>query len=73
MRKFLSLIAVLILCCSFAFSQSREAVSGRVTDQQGQPVPFATIRVKASKSGVSADGNGDYTINARTGDVLVVS
>lgn len=73
MRKFLSLIAVLILCSSFAFSQSREAVSGRVTDQQGQPVPFATIRVKASKSGVSADGNGDYTINARTGDVLVVS
>ena len=48
MRKFLSLLAVLVLLGSLAFSQS-EVVTGKVTDQAGQPIPFATIRVKGTK------------------------
>ncbi|HLX90934.1 MAG TPA: SusC/RagA family TonB-linked outer membrane protein [Puia sp.] len=72
MRKFLSLFAVLVLVCSTAFSQSRN-VTGKVTDQQNQPVPFASVRIKGSKVGVPADADGNFAIKAKTGDVLVVT
>jgi TonB-linked SusC/RagA family outer membrane protein len=73
MRKFLSLLAVLVMCFFFALAQNTEVVTGRVTDQQGQPVPFASVRIKSTKAGVSADDNGVFSIRAKPGDVLVVS
>ncbi|HTQ66314.1 MAG TPA: SusC/RagA family TonB-linked outer membrane protein [Puia sp.] len=72
MRKFLTLFAVLVLCSILAFAQTK-VVTGRVTDAQGQPVPFASIRIKSNKQGVSADADGNYTIRIKPGDVLVVS
>ncbi len=72
MRKFLSLFAVLVMSTLLAFSQQR-TVSGRVTDSQGQPVPFASVRIKGSKLGVSADADGNFTIKANSSETLVVS
>jgi TonB-linked SusC/RagA family outer membrane protein len=71
MRKFLSLIAVLALYMS-VFAQTK-LTTGRITDQQGQPVPFVTIRIKGSKTGTSADADGNFSIKAKAGDVLIVS
>ncbi len=69
MRKFLTLLAVLVLFGSLAFSQSK-IVTGRVTDQAGQPVPFATIRLKGTKLGTSADAEGNFTIKAESSQTL---
>jgi TonB-linked SusC/RagA family outer membrane protein len=71
MRK-LTLLAVLMLCTVLAFSQSR-SITGKVRDEKGNPIPFATIKIKGSKAGTSANANGDFTINVKTGDVLVIS
>ncbi len=38
-----------------------------------QPVAFATVKIKNSNAGVSADAQGVFTINAAPGNVLVVS
>lgn len=72
MRKCLSLLAVLVLSASLAFSQTKP-ITGKLTDAQGQPVPFLTVKVKGSKTGVSADADGNYTIKAKAGDILVFS
>ena len=72
MRKFLSLLAVLVLLGSLAFSQSK-IVTGKVTDKAGQPVPFATVRVKGTKVGTSADAEGNFTIKADQNQTLIVS
>ena len=72
MRKFLSLLAVLVLLGSLAFSQSK-VVTGKVTDQAGQPVPFATVRVKGTKVGTSADAEGNFTIKADPNQTLIIS
>src|ERR1035438_2140318 len=72
MRKFLSLFGALVMCSLLAFSQAKN-VSGKVSDAQGQPVPFATVKIKGSNVGVSADADGNFTIKARVGDVLVIS
>jgi hypothetical protein len=37
-------------------------VTGRVTDQNGNPVSFATVSIKGTRTGVSADANGNFRI-----------
>lgn len=72
MRRFLSLFTMLMLCGVLAFAQTR-VVSGKVTDSDGNPVSFATIKIKGSSIGLSADANGAYSIKVKTGDVLEIS
>src|SRR6185437_2332155 len=72
MRKCLSLLTVFLLTAALAFGQIK-TISGKVVDQQGQPVPFATVKIKGSKSGSSADADGNFSIKAKAGDVLVIT
>ncbi|GEO11651.1 SusC/RagA family TonB-linked outer membrane protein [Segetibacter aerophilus] len=48
-------------------------ITGRVVDEAGQPVSGATVLVRGSSNGTSANENGDFSISAKTGDVLVIS
>ena len=68
----LFLMVMSLFAITVAFAQTR-LVSGTVKDDKGEPVPFASILVKGTKTGVAADANGAFKINAKTGDVLVIS
>ncbi|TAL48958.1 MAG: SusC/RagA family TonB-linked outer membrane protein [Chitinophagaceae bacterium] len=73
MRKVVSLLVTAILCSLLVIAQSR-TISGVVTDANGKPVPFATVTVKGTKNGVTADADGKYTLkNVPSGAVLVIS
>jgi TonB-linked SusC/RagA family outer membrane protein len=72
MRKIASLMAMLLLFSAVAFAQSR-SVSGKVTDEQGNPIPFASVTIKGTNTGAIADQAGAFTIKVNTGDVLVLS
>jgi len=45
-----------------SFNPNVREVSGRVTDQNGHPVPFVTVMIKGTRTGVSADVNGNFRI-----------
>lgn len=65
-------MTVLLLSCAQLFAQNR-TVSGKVTDEKGNPIPFATVKVKGSKKGTFADAGGLFTIEVgKTGDVVLV-
>lgn len=72
MRRFLSLFTMLMLCGVLAFAQSR-VVSGKVTDSDGNPVSFATVKIKGTPTGLSADANGAFSVKVSSGNVLVIS
>ncbi|MBK7562467.1 MAG: SusC/RagA family TonB-linked outer membrane protein [Chitinophagaceae bacterium] len=72
MRKIASLCTMLMLFAAFAFGQNR-TISGTVTDEKGDALPGASVRIKGTRTGVAADNNGQFRILAKTGDVLVVS
>jgi len=72
MRKFLALFLVLISFSILASAQTK-LVTGKITDQQGNPVPFATVKLKGSNAGTSADADGSFSIKARLGDVLLIT
>jgi TonB-linked SusC/RagA family outer membrane protein len=46
-------------------------VTGKITDENGTPLPGASIRVKGSNVGVSADSKGDYAITVPDNAVLI--
>ena len=72
MRKFLSLLAVLMLFYASIFAQSR-TVKGVIKDDKGESIPFATIKIKGKATGGAADQAGAFQIQAAPGDVLVIS
>ena len=47
-------------------------VKGKVLDEQGKPLPFATIFVKESGSGAVTNGEGDYEIRLDPGTYELV-
>ena len=48
----------------------QEQVTGRVTDEQGAPVPSASVVIKGTTSGTTTNSAGTYSIRAATGQVL---
>ncbi len=72
MRKMLSLLAVLVLCTAMALCQTK-TMTGQVKDTKGDPIPFATIKVKGTNNAVAADADGKFSINAPQNATLVIS
>lgn len=55
-----------------AFGQNN-TITGTVVDGQGQPIPAVSVVIKGTSTGVAADFDGNYTINANSSDILVFS
>lgn len=72
MRKTSSILLMLMLSGALAFGQARP-ITGQVKDDKGNPVPFASVRVKGSTKGVAADQNGNFSIDAAPGATLEIS
>ena len=48
-------------------------LKGIVTDEKGNPLPGASIRVKGKNKAVASDNYGAYTLTVDTGDQLIIS
>ncbi|MBD0284022.1 MAG: SusC/RagA family TonB-linked outer membrane protein [Flavisolibacter sp.] len=72
MRKIASLLTMLMLLCVLAFSQTR-TVTGTVRDNNGNPIPFATVTVKGTNTAVAADQNGNFSIQVAPNQRLVIT
>lgn len=72
MRKFLTLLAVLVLYTVLAYAQTK-TVTGKITDELGDPIPFATVVIKGTKTAFVSDAGGSFTAKVKQGDILVVS
>lgn len=71
MRKFMTMMIVALLSIGVVSAQTR-LISGKVTDSKGVAVPGATVKTK-NGAAVAADENGNFQINAKTGDVLTIT
>src|SRR6188768_3511191 len=73
MRKIASMSLMALLCSLMAFAQTR-TVSGVIIDADGKPLSFASITIKGTKTGATADADGKFSLkNVTTGTTLVVS
>ena len=59
----------LVMVASLSYAQER-TISGTITDENGLPLPSATIVVKGTSNGSTSDFDGNYSIQASNGQVL---
>ena len=64
-------ISILILLSSAMSAQ--ETISGTITDENGVPLPGATIVVVETNDGTTTDFDGNYSINASEGQTILLS
>lgn len=48
-------------------------IKGRILGEDGQPLVGASIKIKGSTTGVSSDANGNFSLEAKSGQKLVIS
>ncbi len=66
------MLSVAVLCqVSALFAQSN--ITGKVTDSSDQPMIGVTVTVKGASRGTTTSVDGEYTIAAKPGEVLVFS
>ncbi len=67
----LSLLSIL-LCSADSLAQN-VTVKGRIVNEDGQPVVGASIMVKGTTTGTTTDNDGNFSIGAAKGAVLVIT
>ncbi|MBO9200566.1 MULTISPECIES: SusC/RagA family TonB-linked outer membrane protein [Niastella] len=73
MRKKLHVFLLAMLCTLVSKSQTLN-LSGRVLDENGAPIPYASVVIKGkTKLGTTSDPDGKFSIAASKGNVLIVS
>jgi hypothetical protein len=71
MRKIVFTV-LFVLGYLLSIAQQRP-ITGKISDEKGEPVPGATVTVKGTNKSVIAEANGQFSITANKGDVLVIS
>lgn len=70
MKKLLLFAGALFFFITSAFAQ--QTVSGRVTDDKGNPIEGISIKLKGTSTGTTSDKNGDYTIRVSGNNPVLV-
>ena len=74
--RLLSPWAICLLLCSFCLApaMAQRNISGKILSGQDQsPIAGATVTVKGTARGVATTDNGNFTIQANTGDQLSIT
>ena len=69
-KGILTLLFALVVQISFA---QQLTITGTVTDNQGMPLPGVNVIIKGTSTGTQTDFDGNYSIEAASGEVLVFS
>lgn len=70
-KKSFFLFFLLLLCAGVSIAQTR--VSGKVIDENGDPIIGATIQIKGTGQGTVTDLDGNFTLSAPADGTLVIS
>ncbi|OQP40027.1 SusC/RagA family protein [Niastella yeongjuensis] len=71
-RRYVLPILLLNLLTIFSFAQSNFPVTGKITDNGGNPLQGVTVQVKGSKVVTASNADGSFTINAPSGSSVLV-
>lgn len=70
-KTILSLLFILTICTE-NFAQTKVKLSGRVVDEEQDPVIFAIVRAKGQMAGTTTDLDGQYKLEFETADTVTI-
>lgn len=65
-----TIVAIVAICFSLNGWAQSYAVKGKVTDNNGQPIPGATVQIAGTSLGTTANVEGDFSLNV-SGNVKI--
>ena len=71
-NKLLYLLSImLVTLLSTSIYAQEKSVKGKIIDEAGFPIPGASLLIKGTNKGSTTDMDGNYSISAKPGDVIV--
>ncbi|KDN54219.1 SusC/RagA family TonB-linked outer membrane protein [Flavobacterium seoulense] len=70
-KLFYLLSFILVLFLSTTTYAQEKLIKGKIIDESGLPVPGASLVIKGTTKGSTTDMDGNYSISAKPGDVIV--
>lgn len=64
---------LLLMLLSISVLAQQKSVSGKVTDEMGTPITGVSVKIKGTSTGTLTNVNGNYSLVALPGDVLLFS
>ena len=71
LKLLLSWVVLMTSIPVIVFSQARK-ITGKVMDQNGDPIPRASVIIRGTSSGISADENGIFSIEAPSSNSVII-
>lgn len=71
MKRALLFFVLLTVTASMAFAQQHQ-VSGKVAGSDGTPIPLATVQIKGTQTGTTADASGNYKLTVPDANTVLV-
>ena len=66
-------LAVMFLLCMIPLGMNAQTVKGTVSDEAGEPIIGATVKVQGSNEGAITDLDGNFSVKAASNATLVIS
>lgn len=73
LRPVIWAITLMLPMLALAQVKTPKEVSGKITDNQNNPIPGVSVTVKGTNNGTTTNGQGVYSLKAAEGEVLVFS
>ena len=70
MKKTALIVLMGLFFAGVKASAQQKTVTGKITSEQGSPLPDASIVVKGTANRTTSDAEGNYSIRAESGQVL---
>lgn len=61
-----------VMLLSIGFAQAQNSVSGKITNEKGEPLPGASVKIKNATGGTTTNGEGLFNINVANLNVTLV-
>ena len=71
-KRLIIVFLLLLMSNAILLAQGRRTITGVVNDNNGKPVPSATVSVKGTTQSVVTDENGRYSITVDNGNAVLV-
>ena len=72
-KKLQKTLAVLFLFCMIPLGMNAQTVKGTVSDEAGEPIIGATVKVQGSNEGTVTDFDGNFSVKASSNATLNIS
>ena len=65
MKRMLMIMSALVLVTCNAIGGDEYEIKGKVTNQKGEPIAFASVLMEKTYNGTSTNDKGEYELNVK--------